>query len=97
MARGPKPTVQPPFTPKQVAQAQQVAARPTEAHVKVLRTGMVLALAQQPDLSIPDLARKVGAHQQQMQVAQAMGGEAGRSLGPDRGPFAPRPTFPCGA
>jgi len=64
MARGPKPTFQPRFTPEQVAQARKVAARHTEAHVKVLRARMVIALAQHPDLSTPELARKVGVHEQ---------------------------------
>ena len=64
MARGPKPSFHPHFTPEQVAQARQVAARHTEAHVKVLRARMVLALAEHPDLSTPELARQVGVHEQ---------------------------------
>ncbi len=64
MSRGPQPTFRPCFTPEQVAQARQVAARHTEAHVRVLRARMVLALAEQPHLSTPALARQVGVHEQ---------------------------------
>ena len=64
MARGPKPTYHPRFTPEQVAEARRVAARHTEAHVKVLRARMVIALAKNPEVSTPELAQKVGVHEQ---------------------------------
>jgi hypothetical protein len=64
MPRGPQPTFQPRFTPEQVTQARQVAARHTEAHIKVLRARLVLALDERPSLSTPQLARQVGVHQQ---------------------------------
>ena len=64
MARGPKPTYQPRFTPEQVAEARRVAARHTEAHVKVVRARMVLALSEHPEWTTPELAQKVGVHEQ---------------------------------
>ncbi len=64
MARGPKPTYQPRFTPEQVAEARRVAARHTEAHVKVVRARMVVALSEHPEWSTPEVAQKVGVHEQ---------------------------------
>ena len=95
MARGPKPTFHPCFTPEQVAQARQVAARPTEAHVKVLRARMVLALAEQPSLSTPALARRVGVHEQTARKWRKRWTQEGFSL-EDRQGRGRKPAFsPC--
>lgn len=95
MPRGPKPIFQPRFPPEQVTQARHMAARHTEAHVKVLRARMVLALAAQPTLSTPQLARQVGVHEQTARKWRRRWAREGFSL-EDRPGRGRKPAFsPC--
>jgi transposase len=56
------PKYQPTFTTEELEEARQVATCHQAPYVQVQRAKMVLALAQAPEISNPELGRHVDAH-----------------------------------
>jgi transposase len=55
-----KPTHQPHFSPEQLELARRVAAQQAAPYREVLRARLTLVLAEHPDLSHPEVARRCG-------------------------------------
>ena len=92
MSRGPKPVYQPRFSEEEVSQARMVASHHMEAHVRVQRAKMLLLLNGDPEMSTPEVARRVGVHEQTVRKWRRRWFKEGFSLD-DRKGRGRKPTF----
>mgnify|MGYP007100551471 CR=1 FL=1 len=61
---GPQPSYRPVFSEEDLADARRVASSHHESYQRVLRARLALLLADQPTLSSPQAARRLGVQEQ---------------------------------